>query len=214
LHFDQAAEFIGNREFRPELDSRRFNYAKWAQLNRPVVREYASPSAPTYGIILDASQDDDTSQVVHASELRSRQEVISEAMVSLAASISDAIAKSEGHLLFVAVGGHICDLRTLAPSFVHQRVLQELAIASPATPLDRGNLLRSLRRSIETPQQLLVLTSEHASSLADALRPALPLELHCQPIVIRPHEAHLDPGSNNRVAVSVAEIVSGQVTLR
>ncbi|OYP35448.1 DUF58 domain-containing protein [Rhodopirellula sp. MGV] len=49
-------EYIGNREYQVGVPVRRWDFASWARLGRPIVREYQSPSIQAITLIVDTSQ--------------------------------------------------------------------------------------------------------------------------------------------------------------
>jgi uncharacterized protein (DUF58 family) len=48
-------EYIGNREYQVGMPVRRWDFASWARLGRPIVREYQSPSVQCVNLIVDTS---------------------------------------------------------------------------------------------------------------------------------------------------------------
>ena len=49
-------EYVGNREYEVGMHVRRWDFASWARLGRPIVREYQSPSIQAVTLILDTSE--------------------------------------------------------------------------------------------------------------------------------------------------------------
>lgn len=45
--------YVGNREYREGVPVRRWDFASWARLGKPVLREFSSPSAKTVLIVVD-----------------------------------------------------------------------------------------------------------------------------------------------------------------
>ena len=48
-------EYIGNREYQEGMQVRKWDFASWARLGRPIVREYQSPSVQAITLIVDTS---------------------------------------------------------------------------------------------------------------------------------------------------------------
>jgi len=48
-------EYVGNREYQVGVPVRRWDFASWARLGRPIVREYQSPSVEAVTVIVDTS---------------------------------------------------------------------------------------------------------------------------------------------------------------
>lgn len=48
-------EYVGNREYEVGMAVRRWDFASWARLGRPIVREYQSPSIQSVTLIIDTS---------------------------------------------------------------------------------------------------------------------------------------------------------------
>ncbi|MCA9135506.1 MAG: DUF58 domain-containing protein [Planctomycetales bacterium] len=50
-------EYVGNREYQVGVPVRRWDFASWARLGRPIVREYQAPSIQAVTLIVDTSQE-------------------------------------------------------------------------------------------------------------------------------------------------------------
>ena len=53
-----ALQYIGSREYQSGMSVRRWDFASWARLGKPIVREFQSPSIQTVRIIVDAASQD------------------------------------------------------------------------------------------------------------------------------------------------------------
>lgn len=54
-------EYVGNREYQVGMSVRKWDFASWARVGRPIVREYQSPSVQSVTLIVDTSQPNDSS---------------------------------------------------------------------------------------------------------------------------------------------------------
>ena len=87
-----SVEYTGSREYQVGMPVRRWDFASWARLGRPIVREYESPSICSITLLIDASI------VETGKKHRSNEQVydpLFERMLSLAASaISEFVTRS------------------------------------------------------------------------------------------------------------------------
>ncbi len=104
----ESAEYIGNREFREGDPVRSIDWRATARLNKPIVREYREEYFFRVGVILDT----------HVPRRANANRVDSfERAVSVAASVSDFIARQE----------HIVDLFAAGPNLYHFTAGRSLA---------------------------------------------------------------------------------------
>ena len=54
-----SAEYVGSREYQEGMSVRRWDFASWARLGRPIVREYTTPSLQTISIVVDTAIESD-----------------------------------------------------------------------------------------------------------------------------------------------------------
>jgi uncharacterized protein (DUF58 family) len=50
-----ASEYVGSREYQSGMSVRRWDFASWARLGRPIVREFQSPSVRSMNLIIDTA---------------------------------------------------------------------------------------------------------------------------------------------------------------
>lgn len=103
-----SVEYVGNREFREGDSIRNIDWRATARLNKPIVREYREEYFFRVGVILDT----------HV-PAKARPEIYDnfERAVSMAAAISDEIARAE----------HIVDLFAAGPNLYHLTAGRSLA---------------------------------------------------------------------------------------
>ncbi len=90
-------DYVGSREYVPGLPVRRWDYASWARLGRPVVREFSSSQQPTATLWLDNLSDSselNTEQVSHSFER----------VVASAAALADLITREDFRIARVICG--------------------------------------------------------------------------------------------------------------
>ena len=59
----EALEYVGSREYQVGMPVRRWDFASWARLGRPIVREFQSPTVRSMSLIVDTSMVSGDSQV-------------------------------------------------------------------------------------------------------------------------------------------------------
>lgn len=69
-------EYIGNREYQVGVPVRRWDFASWARLGRPIVREYQSPSIQAVTLVVDTSSV--TEQPVSGGRAKNRERLAAE----------------------------------------------------------------------------------------------------------------------------------------
>lgn len=52
-----AMDYTGSREYEPGMPVRRWDFASWARLGQPIIREFQSPSVRTITLIVDTATD-------------------------------------------------------------------------------------------------------------------------------------------------------------
>jgi uncharacterized protein (DUF58 family) len=85
-------EYLGNREYQEGVSVRRWDFASWARLGRPIVREYQAPSVQSVVLIVDVAKHRLTaSGAASRTRRRERQEQAAtfEFLMSAAASTID-----------------------------------------------------------------------------------------------------------------------------
>lgn len=106
--------YIGNQEYREGVPVRRWDFASWARLGKPVLREYSSPSSKTVSIVVDNLRPKVTQ---HQSRTTSRwwrqpHETIDEPferILSLAASSVETLSRSGAAVILRFAHGDISE---------------------------------------------------------------------------------------------------------
>ena len=87
-----SAEYVGSREYQTGMPVRKWDFVSWARLGRPIVREYATPSLQTIGIVVDTADEGDPERLEH--------------LLSVAATVLVERGRSDiGFRLFLTGGG-------------------------------------------------------------------------------------------------------------
>ena len=92
----ETDQFLGSREFVPGVPVRRWDYASWARLGKPIVREYQSEQSPMASLLVDTFDD----AAEHANRTTGKQTAIQkkldrrfEALLSLTASLVSSLGE-------------------------------------------------------------------------------------------------------------------------
>ncbi len=120
-----TGEYVGSREYQPGMPVRRWDYPSWARLGQPVVREYSRPQEPCVALILDTFfTDEEHAEGDLIPEL--------EAILSLAAAITEAFIDRGCHIAVMAVGDTVIRLADRFSADDQQAILAYLAVAKPS----------------------------------------------------------------------------------
>ena len=114
----EMREYAGSREYQPGVAVRKFDYASWARLGRPVVREFTDQNKPAAAIIVDTC-----GTMAHPGEN------VREACYSLAAAISDGLAAESYPLSWYAVGLDLQNVREQPIFRQRSSIMESLALA-------------------------------------------------------------------------------------
>ncbi len=90
-------EYIGSREFRPGVPVRRWDFASWARLATPSVREFSEGSDTVVAVVVDAAR---------RRASKSRAETL-EAVLSIAAGIIAQLDSTQQSMFLVIIGKDI-----------------------------------------------------------------------------------------------------------
>ena len=127
-------EYAGSREYQPGVPVRRWDYAAWARLSKPVVREFSSHNRPACGIIVDMC----TTMAHPPKKCR-------EACLSIAASIVDALSTRQFLIKWVTVGGDVVRLGGERDDRQRMAAMEVLALAEER----KEDKLKRIKQSIE-----------------------------------------------------------------
>lgn len=62
-HLGDLSHYVGSREYQVGMPVRRWDFASWARLGKPIVRQYSAPSSDSVLLIVDTSCDDTSGEV-------------------------------------------------------------------------------------------------------------------------------------------------------
>jgi len=113
-----AREYVGSREYQPGMSVRRWDYASWARLSTPIVREFADQNRPSVAIVVDMC-----STFSHPSE-QAR-----EGSLSIAASIGDALFQEKYSLAWFGIGVDFALTENDQPHLQRAALMEALALA-------------------------------------------------------------------------------------
>jgi uncharacterized protein (DUF58 family) len=120
---DDSEMLLGSREFVPGMTVKRWDYASWARIGKPAVREYQSERQQTASLLIDTFA---------AEKMDEDFESRFEAVLSLTASLSQRLSEIEFDLENVLLGSDDLNLdRDLSRSVRLQMLNRELALAQP-----------------------------------------------------------------------------------
>ncbi len=114
----EMREYAGSREYQPGVAVRKWDYASWARLAKPVVREFTDQSKPAGAVVVDMC-----GTMAHPTE-NAR-----EACLSLAAAIGDALASHGYPLSWFAVGIDVANIREQPTHRQLSALMEALALA-------------------------------------------------------------------------------------
>lgn len=188
-----AVEYIGNREYQEGVPVRHWDFASWARLGRPIVREYQSPSVQAVTLIVDTSLTADSTAKPFgraAARAASADDQASfERLMSLAATvIADLIGRRVQLKLFVTSESATATeaAATVQAGELRERMLVRLAVAAP---IEAEIAVPQIREAIESSrsQPVLILSRlELSGRRYEALRPYLASRVTYLPVQVRP----------------------------
>ena len=189
-------EYVGNREYEVGVPVRRWDFASWARLGRPIVREYQSPSIQAVTLIVDTSQHPVDDRSVSRGQLKQRRleaEAWFERLMSVTATAITEITSRRVQLNLCLTHEPIVELptRSLAqPSEGVERMLVRLAAATPVDPHVGEERLREALQSIRSQPTLIFSMLDLGDQERAGLAGTLPG--HVTYMRIRPpkHEGH------------------------
>lgn len=177
-------EYVGNREYQVGVPVRRWDFASWARLGRPIVREYQSPSIQAVTLIIDTSQRNaDTSTASRAAAKRMKRDAaqLFERLMSVSATAITEISSRRVQLRLFLTNETETDQslrRSAAPaSDGVERLMVRLAAAKPVDPeLGETRLRQAIDSSRGQPTLILSLfdlDSGERTKLAADLPPGI-----------------------------------------
>jgi len=146
-----TGEYVGSREYQPGVPVRKWDYASWARLGQPVVREFSEPRHPSVAILVDTFFDP---QQLDGSEVLPELE----ALLSLAASLTDAVLAEGNRIDLLAIGPELTPAGDRVYGEDQTRILQRLALANPQEEHRRDRLVHELEELTLTWDFAIVLS--------------------------------------------------------
>ncbi|MEM6473462.1 MAG: DUF58 domain-containing protein, partial [Planctomycetota bacterium] len=189
-------EYVGNREYEVGMPVRRWDFASWARLGRPIVREYQAPSIQAVTLIVDTSVLPQSNRSHSRGETRKRGQLESATFERLMSAAATAVAEllHRRIQLKMMITGEPIDDDCIAPSHgasdSKEAFLVRLAGAE-SVPITEGN--RILRETLESKQTqpLLILSRLPVDSHTRAeLTEQLPNNVTYIPIPLEVFLAH------------------------
>ena len=149
----EAMEYIGSREYQVGMPVRRWDFASWARLGKPIVREFQTPSLQAIHLIVDCAVSNDDPD---DSGIKADQDF--EYLLSLAATvISDLSSKSIKCELFLCSETHDLDVDGRQMGSEIEPMLIRMAGAEPIEPQSSNNRILKVIDHLGQ-QPILVLT--------------------------------------------------------
>lgn len=173
-------EYIGNREYQVGVPVRRWDFASWARLGRPIVREYQSPSIQSVTLIVDTSQiAPDGSSRLNSKQDRIDAEALFERLMSVSATAIAGISSRRIQLKLFLTCESANELpmyqSSAQPSEGNELMLVRLAAAQPMDPeLAEQRIRDAIESSRSQPVlifSLLDLDCDQRENLAKELPP-------------------------------------------
>lgn len=197
-----SEDYLGNREYLPGVPVRRWDYCSWARLGRPVVREYQNEGQVTATLLLDTFGGD--------ARVPGEASEAFEGLLSLAASISDALARSSCRVNTLVLGPEVVSSPGLSLLDQHESILESLALARPAAEDSWEELVDELPSIVLQPGLVFVLLNGWTPRGEVLTRVLAGPGSHVCPIVLAEEKAELPPGVGR---VSLAQVASGEVEI-
>jgi len=144
-----SSDYLGNREYRPGMRVRRWDYRSWARLNRPIIREYEEAQRKSVVLFLDI--------FVPSADVGVEPSGHFEAVLSAAAAVIDACAW-HGLTLEQLILGDQAIPETAAVGVAQTAGLESLARATPASDQDFSAMPRAVRLSRACGFAIVVLS--------------------------------------------------------
>ena len=149
-------EYIGNREYQEGMQVRRWDFASWARLGRPIVREYQSPSVQAITLIIDTSVTADLGSATEQEDLESEFE----RLMSIAATAVMDITARRVHLQLRVTSGEIDAADPSSATAANdscESMLVQLAAAEPIDAVQGESRLIEILENTR-PQPILILS--------------------------------------------------------
>lgn len=98
LFAGDAMDYTGSREYESGISVRRWDFASWARLGKPIIREFESPAMPTVSFIIDTAVTPESAVGPETASCRL------ERLLSLAATAIDQVSRRAVHIRMFVTG--------------------------------------------------------------------------------------------------------------
>lgn len=202
-----TGEYVGSREYQPGLAVRKWDYASWARLGRPVVREFSEPRYPSVAVIVDT---------FFPAGRHASGELVPEleATLSLAAAVTEALVTHSYRISLLTIGNECLTSDCRFSSENHVAVLERLALGTPCQLDGLKELAAQLEHSPATWDLAIVLSHRWDKEQEQLFQLATRRNASGRRVWIRREEqahAYTDPGFGH--CVTASQIEAGQVDL-
>lgn len=200
-------EYVGNREYQEGVPVRRWDFASWARLGRPIVREYQSPSIHAVTLVIDTSQDPDASITRDGKTLSAKQQRREAAdrfehLLSIAATAIADITRRRIQLSIYLTCEPVSEVPvrrfTSRQNEGNERLLVRLASASPVDPALGEQRLREAFDSNRSEPTLVLSLIDLDDGQRRELAADLPPHVNYLPIKDRTRSDQRVGGSHDR----------------
>ncbi len=181
-----ALDYTGSREYVVGMPVRRWDFASWARLGRPIVREFQSPSIQTVMLIVDTAGKDDA----HLSARRSNHDVdpVRERVLSLAATAVTELSRKMVEIRMYVTSEPVGPPESAvgkAAALDCEPLLIRLAEATAVTDIESRQRIERVIVQTGAMVPVLVLTSTASEDMQESLptnvtllRVDSPLDIH------------------------------------
>lgn len=166
-----SMEYTGSREYQTGMPVRRWDFASWARLNRPIVREFSAPSVQEVTLIVDTSLDEPDGRHSIASGGSVPVDPSLELLLSVAATALTRLSAA-GFQIRMAVSGEDDSDQSNSPSVAAASTLEPLLIRlAVAERVDQASARPWLEETIasDASQAMLLLRTGGYSDEVPAL---------------------------------------------
>lgn len=189
----QSTDYSGSREYQPGVSVRRWDYASWARVGSPAVREFGDDRQTQFAIVIDP----------HLRQVEDRVALHDfEAAISLSAGIADWLLENDCRIAVLAVGGQTVRLTGEGWGQL-DRILAALAAAAPQEDTEFDELASQLPAVVEDAESVLFLSTnwdDRRQALHERLRDAN-----------RPVKAFLVGGSDSTIPHDVRRLNATEI---
>ncbi len=172
-----TGEYVGSREYQPGIPVRKWDYASWARLGQPVVREFSEPRHPCVALIVDTSlAPEQSGQADPVREL--------EAVISLAAALSEVIIAHGNRIELLVLGNQVLTNDDDMLAAGHLAILEHLALAEPCTLDAIGSVARQLEHVPAAWDTVIYLSQHWHAAQRQLLQQATAGHIHASIVLV------------------------------